>query len=65
MLIIIIFRSVPVDLRGAVYCSAVRKGDMAVWEFAYQRYLVSNLAAEKTKLLNALGCTREIWLLHK
>lgn len=57
--------SIPVDLRSVVYCSAVKVGGEPTWEFLWKRYLAANVAAEKGKLLSALGCTREIWLLHK
>ncbi|XP_059487783.1 aminopeptidase Ey-like [Neocloeon triangulifer] len=56
---------VPVDLRSLVYCSAVKVGGQPAWDFIWKRYLSSNVAAEKGKLLGALGCTKEMWLLHK
>ncbi|XP_065349190.1 aminopeptidase Ey-like [Cloeon dipterum] len=56
---------IPVELRGVVYCHAVKSGGEPAWDFVWKRFLGSNVAAEKNKLLSALGCAREMWLLHR
>ncbi|XP_065349192.1 aminopeptidase Ey-like [Cloeon dipterum] len=56
---------IPVELRSVVYCSAVESGGEPAWDFVWKRFLGSNVAAEKSKLLSALGCAREMWLLHR
>lgn len=56
---------IPKDLRGVVYCTAVRGGDQIEWDFLWSRYLKSNVGSEKGTILNALGCSEEIWLLNR
>ena len=41
-----------------VVCTAIANGGDAEWNFAYERYLDSNLASEKEILLYAVSCTR-------
>jgi len=53
------------NLRNVVYCTAIRVGGQSEWEFAWQRYLGTNVGSEKKLLLRALACTREIWLLYR
>lgn len=42
-----------------VYCQVIRRGDEDDWNFLYARYLKSEVAAEKTLMLTALGCSRQ------
>ncbi|KAH8382722.1 hypothetical protein KR009_004926 [Drosophila setifemur] len=56
---------IPISIRFAVYCTAVRHGSEEDWEFLWARYLNSNTATEKGTILSSLGCTREIWLLQR
>ncbi|XP_075230574.1 aminopeptidase N-like [Lycorma delicatula] len=53
------------NLKATVYCTALRVGGQAEWDFAWQRYLKSNVGSEKSLLLNAMGCTREPWMLTR
>ncbi|XP_023288739.1 aminopeptidase N [Orussus abietinus] len=53
------------NLKSVVYCTAIRVGGQAEWEFAWQRYLETNVGSEKDLLLHALGCTKEVWILHR
>ena len=48
-----------------VYCTAIREGGEEEWEFAWGRYQAANVASEKSRLLSALGCTGEIWMLSR
>lgn len=50
---------IPSDLRDMVYCQVIRRGDEEDWKFLYARYLKSEVAAEKTLMLSALGCSRQ------
>lgn len=59
------FSRIPRDLRGTIYCTALRNGDEHHWDFLWDRYLASNVGAEKTLILSSLGCTREVWILDK
>lgn len=60
-----IIYSVPLDLRSVVYCTAIRNGGDREWQFLWNRYTKSNVGTEKTLILSALGCSREIWLLQR
>ncbi|XP_065203828.1 aminopeptidase N-like [Planococcus citri] len=53
------------NLKGTVYCTAIRVGGEKEWDFAWQRYLKSNVGSEKDILLGALGCSRETWILSR
>ncbi|XP_041967197.1 alanyl (membrane) aminopeptidase a [Alosa sapidissima] len=53
------------NLRYNVYCYAIADGGQAEWEFAWEKYLNSTIAAEKDKLRYGLSCTRHIWLLNR
>ncbi|KAH8358907.1 hypothetical protein KR093_003226 [Drosophila rubida] len=56
---------VPTNLRPTVYCTSIRQGSDADWQFLWTRYKNSNVAAEKRTILTALGCSREVWLLQR
>lgn len=58
------FRIHP-NLRRAIYCSAIAAGDEDDWEFVWEEYQMTTVAAEKDKLRYALSCTKEIWLLNR
>lgn len=62
---IVFYISVPLDLRSVVYCTAIRHGGDREWQFLWGRYSKSNVGTEKTLILSALGCSREIWLLQR
>ncbi|RZB41451.1 aminopeptidase N, partial [Asbolus verrucosus] len=56
---------VPPNLRDIVYCTAIRQGSEAEWNFAYNQYLRTASVSEKNVLLDALGCTTKRWLLSR
>ncbi|KAH8271340.1 hypothetical protein KR018_007311 [Drosophila ironensis] len=56
---------VPINVRSTVYCTSIKHGNDADWEFLWMRYKKSNVAAEKRTILTALGCSREVWLLQR
>ncbi|KAF6206373.1 hypothetical protein GE061_017606 [Apolygus lucorum] len=56
---------IPADLQPMVLCTAVRYGTETTWDEVYDRYLKSNVASEKSLLLRALGCSREVWILQR
>ncbi|CAH1985341.1 unnamed protein product [Acanthoscelides obtectus] len=56
---------IPKDLRGVVYCTSLKHGGADEWEFLWKKFQNSNVATEKNTLLNALGCTQEVWLLTR
>ncbi|XP_015184599.1 PREDICTED: aminopeptidase N isoform X1 [Polistes dominula] len=53
------------NLKSVVYCTAIRAGGQVEWDFAWQRYLNTNVGSEKDLLLQALGCSREVWILSR
>ncbi|KAK6617705.1 hypothetical protein RUM44_005293 [Polyplax serrata] len=56
---------IPKDYRSHVYCTAVRYGGEKEWNFLWNRYLKSNVGNERSLILSALSCSREIWLLNR
>ncbi|XP_073980169.1 aminopeptidase N-like isoform X2 [Rhodnius prolixus] len=56
---------IPTNVRDVVYCTAIKFGDTETWDFLWKRYLNSNLGSEKSRLLRALACSRDIWILNR
>ncbi|KAF2900752.1 hypothetical protein ILUMI_05436 [Ignelater luminosus] len=56
---------IPNDLRSVVYYMAITNGGEAEWNFLWEQYQKSDQASEKSLILNALSCTKEIWLLNR
>lgn len=46
------------NLQRVVTCAGVANGGDDEWNFAYQRYLLTNSANEKETLLKAMSCSR-------
>ncbi|XP_052787465.1 aminopeptidase N-like isoform X1 [Mya arenaria] len=57
----------PIDpgLKSTVYCTAIAEGGIEEWEFALNQYRTANVAAEKSRLLSALSCSKETWILSR
>ncbi|XP_060075201.1 aminopeptidase N-like [Ylistrum balloti] len=57
----------PIDasLRGTVYCTAIAHGGIEEWDFAYRMFKASNVAGEQSRLMAALACSRETWVLSR
>lgn len=49
--------NIPVNIRPAVYCTALHENGQAEFDFLWTKYLQSNIPTESVVLLNALGCT--------
>eukprot|EP00095_Tigriopus_kingsejongensis_P012300 maker-scaffold692_size110616-snap-gene-0.19 protein:Tk12300 transcript:maker-scaffold692_size110616-snap-gene-0.19-mRNA-1 annotation:"aminopeptidase n" len=56
---------VDVNLKRPVYCYAIAQGGEEEWDFGWQRYLNSNVGTEKATILNALSCSKELWILNR
>merc|ERR1719153_1277968 len=56
---------VDVNMKYETYCNAISNGGLEEWDFAWERYKKSLVASEKSALLSALGCTKEVWLLNR
>ncbi|KAG8230287.1 hypothetical protein J437_LFUL010190 [Ladona fulva] len=57
--------SISPNLKNVIYCTAIRHGGQEEWDFAWARYLSTNVGTEKDLLLAALGCSRETWILSR
>ncbi|KZS09066.1 Aminopeptidase N [Daphnia magna] len=56
---------VPVNQKATITCTAIANGGDPEWDFAFQRYLDSNVAAESSKLLFGLSCSTDPLTLQK
>jgi aminopeptidase N len=54
----------PANLRKTVYCTAITYGGEKEWNFLWQQYRKSNNANEKSSILKALSCSRDLWILQ-
>ena len=57
--------SIDPGIKSTVYCTAIAEGTTNEWEFALRWYKTENLAEEKARLLYALACSKETWVLSK
>ncbi|KAK2145083.1 hypothetical protein LSH36_704g02028 [Paralvinella palmiformis] len=53
------------DQRSIVFCNAIREGSQIEWDFLYQYYKHTTLAAEALSILHALACSNEPWILNR
>ncbi|XP_053722213.1 aminopeptidase Ey-like [Synchiropus splendidus] len=53
------------NLRSTVYCNGIAAGSKEEWDFAWSQYTKASVASEADKLMYALSCTREPWLLNR
>ncbi|XP_050422404.1 aminopeptidase N isoform X2 [Adelges cooleyi] len=53
------------NLKAIIYCTAISYGGEEEWDFAWNMYKQTNVASEKDLLLDALGCSRETWILAR
>lgn len=53
------------NLRYTVYCSAIAAGGVKEWNFAWSMFKNATIATEADKLMSALSCTKEPWLLNR
>uniref|UniRef100_A0A8C1Q5B0 Aminopeptidase n=1 Tax=Cyprinus carpio TaxID=7962 RepID=A0A8C1Q5B0_CYPCA len=56
---------IPPNLKNTVYCNAIAAGGVEEWDFGWQMFKKSTIAAEAEKLLYGLSCTKEPWLLNR
>lgn len=52
-------RIIPVNLKQTITCTAIAYGGDAEWDFAFQQYRDTNVAAESTKLLYGMSCSQD------
>ncbi|KAM9366567.1 aminopeptidase Ey-like [Symphorus nematophorus] len=53
------------NLKSTVYCSAIAAGGEEEWNFAWEMYKNATIASEADKLMYALSCTKQPWLLNR
>ncbi|XP_059208494.1 aminopeptidase Ey-like isoform X1 [Centropristis striata] len=53
------------NLKTRVYCSAIAEGGVEEWDFAWSMYKNATIPSEAEKLMYALACTRQPWLLNR
>ena len=58
-------KELPADIRYTVFCTAVSNGKDSDWTFLWNRFLnLLDSPSEKSDILSALSCTKEIWILQ-
>uniref|UniRef100_A0A8D0AY27 Aminopeptidase n=1 Tax=Sander lucioperca TaxID=283035 RepID=A0A8D0AY27_SANLU len=57
--------NISANLKYAVYCSAIAAGGVDEWDFAWSMYKNTTIASEADKLMSALSCTKQPWLLNR
>uniref|UniRef100_UPI0037E80433 aminopeptidase Ey-like n=1 Tax=Semicossyphus pulcher TaxID=241346 RepID=UPI0037E80433 len=53
------------NLKYTVYCSAIAAGGVKEWDFAWSMFKKATIASEAEKLMSALACTKQPWLLNR
>lgn len=53
------------NLRSTVYCNAIAAGGVEEWDFAWGMYKNATIASEADKLMYALSCAKQPWLLNR
>ncbi|CAJ1048729.1 aminopeptidase Ey-like isoform X2 [Xyrichtys novacula] len=53
------------NLKSTVYCSAISAGGVEEWDFAWSMFKKATIASEAEKLMDALSCTKQPWLLNR
>lgn len=56
---------IPKDLRKQIYICAIANGGDEEWSFAFQKYLIETIPAERSNLQSALSSTQKPCLLNK
>ena len=62
---VLIVCRIDVNLKYETYCNAIAGGSEEEWDFAWARYLNSQVASEKSTILSSLSCTKDVWLLNR
>lgn len=52
-------------LRYTTYCTAIENGDKTDWDFLWAAYEREQSASERDRIMRALGCSKEIWILAR
>ena len=57
--------AIPLLLRAKVYCTAIKSGDQAEFDFLFNQYKKNDNSKNVPDLLNGLSCAKESWQLEK
>ncbi|MEQ2264561.1 hypothetical protein XENORESO_012548, partial [Xenotaenia resolanae] len=57
--------NINANLKSTVYCTAIAAGGDEEWDFVWKMYKNATIASEVDKLMHALSCTKEPWLLNR
>jgi len=60
-----LYSRISPNLKAIIYCTAISYGSEEEWDFAWKMYKMTTVASEKDLLLDALGCSRETWILAR
>ena len=52
-------------MKETVYCNAIKNGNEKEWNFAWERFKNSNVASEKSMLLDGLSCAEKTSILKR
>ena len=52
-------------MKYTTYCEGIAQGGEAEWDFAWTRYEATNLGTEENLLLQAMGCSNDVWILNR
>ncbi|KAK6184957.1 hypothetical protein SNE40_007297 [Patella caerulea] len=52
-------------IKTKVYCTAIKYGGVAEWDFAFEQFKTAEVAAEKVRLLQGMACSQELWILRR
>lgn len=53
------------EFRFATYCQAIEHGNKHDWDFLWKAYEQEQTSAERERIMRALACTKEPWILSK
>ncbi|XP_066994962.2 aminopeptidase N [Anabrus simplex] len=56
---------IPVEVRSIVYCTAIAHGSSEDWDFLWKRFKKSNRNLERSDMLAALGCSKDVDILSR
>lgn len=61
----VVFCSIPVDIRKAVYRSVISTGNDDDWDFLWNVSQSTEVASEKYQILLSLANTRDAWRIQR
>jgi len=64
-IIFVTFTSIPTSLRYIVYCIGIKNSGDKEWDFLYNKLDYQNHEDEIARIIKALSCSREPWILKR